>query len=437
MLDIKFIRKNQKQVKKAVKNKNLSVDIDKLLLLDEEKRGLLLKIDKLRAERNEIAKVGKNKKPSKKLITQGKKIKKNILKIESKLNKIENNYNNLIYLVPNLYSNDTPIGHDESDNKIIKQYGKIPKFDFKVKNHMELGILHNIIDTKKSSIISGARFDYLFNDAVKLQFAIIQFVIDTLTDKEIIKKLANKVGNPFDKTFVPVITPVIVKSEIMKKMDRFDPLDDRYYLEQDDSLLVGSAEHALGPLHINEIIEEKNLPIRYLGYSTAFRREAGTYGKDMNGILRRHQFDKLEMESFIQPEYGLVEQNLIIAIQEYLTQQLEIPYQLVLKCTGDMGKQDFRAIDVECWMPGQNKYRETHTSDYMTDFQSRRLNTKYRTKNNKKKLVHMNDATAFAIGRILIAILENYQQKDSSIIVPKVLRKWVGKDVIKKSRKNV
>ncbi|MEA2089114.1 MAG: serine--tRNA ligase [Patescibacteria group bacterium] len=430
MLDIKFIRENKKQVKKALKNKNLNVDIDKLLALDKERRGLLVKIDGLRAERNELAKAGK--KPSKKQIEQGKKIKEKILKIEKQLNKIEDDYNNLIYLVPNLYSDDTPVGRDESDNKIIKQYGKIPKFDFKVKDHMELGILHNIIDTKKSAVISGTRFNYLFGDAVMLQFALVQFVINVLTDKKIIKKLANQVGNPFDKPFIPVITPVIVKSEIMKKMDRFDPIDDRYYLKDDDSLLVGSAEHALGPLHINELMQEKDLPIRYVGYSTAFRREAGTYGKDTNGILRRHQFDKLEMESFIQPEYGLVEQDLIIAIQEYLTQQLKISYQLVLKCAGDMGKQDFRAVDIECWMPGQNKYRETHTSDYMTDFQSRRLNIKYKTKNNEKKLVHMNDATAFAIGRILIAIMENYQQKDGSIVVPEVLRKWVRKDIIKK-----
>ena len=258
-----------------------------------------------------------------------------------------------------------------------------------------------------------------------LQFALIQFIMAALTDRKIIKQLADKVGNPFDKPFTPVLLPVMVKSEVMKKMDRFDPLGDRYYLEQDEVLLIGSAEHTLGPIHMNEIIKEKDLPIRYIGYSTAFRREAGSYGKDMAGILRRHQFDKAEMETFVQAEYGQLEQNLIVAIQEYLLQRLNIPYQVVAVCSGDMGKPDFRQIDIECWMPGQNKYRETHTSDYMTDFQSRRLNIKYKTKTGDKKFVHMNDATAFAMGRILIAIIENYQQKDGSIIIPEVLRKYM------------
>jgi len=259
-----------------------------------------------------------------------------------------------------------------------------------------------------------------------MQFAIIQFVFNTLTDKKIIGKLAKKTDNPFDKPFIPVLPPVIARAEIMKKMDRFDPIDDRYYLEQDDSLLIGSAEHTLGPLYMNEVIPEKDLPIRYIGYSTAFRREAGTYGKDATGILRRHQFDKAEMESFIQPEYGQVEQNLIVAIQEYLVQQLEIPYQVVILCTGDMGSPDFRQIDIECWMPGQNTYRETHTSDYMTDYQARRLNTRIKRKDGKLEFAYMNDATAMAIGRILIAIIENYQQEDGSIKVPKVLHKYMN-----------
>lgn len=327
--------------------------------------------------------------------------------------------------MPNLISKDTPIGPDESGNKVIRKFGEPAKFKFKPKDHMELGILLGIIETEKSAKISGARFNYLFSGAVLLQFALIQFVFDTLTNEKIIKQLAKKVGNPSNKPFTPVIPPVIAKSEIMKKMDRFEPLEDRYYLEQDDSLLIGSAEHTLGPLHMNEVIDEKNLPIRYIGYSTAFRREAGTYGKDATGILRRHQFDKAEMESFTAPEHGLSEQNLIVAIQEYLVQQLEIPHQVVAICSGDMGKPDFRQIDIECWMPGQNKYRETHTSDYMTDYQARRLNIKYQAKGGKKEYVHMNDATAFAMGRILIAILENYQQEDGSVVVPKALRKYM------------
>ena len=436
MLDIKFIRENADKVKQAAKNKNNKVDIDHLLKLNEEKRGLQVEIDELRAKRNELAKRNKNGKPTDGQIKQGRTLKTEVSDKEEKLKKIDEEYKKLIYSVPNLISEDTPIGPDESGNKVIRKFNKPAKFKFKTKDHMELGILLGIIETEKSAQISGARFNYLFGGAVLLQFALIQFVFDTLTNEKIIKKLAKKVGNPSSKPFTPVIPPVMAKSEIMKKMDRFEPLEDRYYLEQDDSLLIGSSEHTLGPLHMNEVIDKKNPPIRYIGYSTAFRREAGTYGKDATGIIRRHQFDKAAMESFTSPEHGLAEQNLIVAIQEYLMQQLEIPHQIVSICSGDMGKPDFRQIDIECWMPGQNKYRETHTSDYMTDYQARRLNIKYKTKEGKKEFVHMNDATAFAMGRILIAILENYQQEDGSVVVPEVLRKYMPGNIkiIKKDK---
>ena len=231
-----------------------------------------------------------------------------------------------------------------------------------------------------------------------------------------------------------MVPPVMIRPEIFKKMARLSEADkeERYYFPKDDVYLVGSAEHTLGPLHMDEVFNEEDLPIRYLGFSTSFRREAGTYGKDLRGILRVHQFDKLEVESFTTSENSLTEQNFIIALQEYLVRSLKIPYQLVILCTGDMGAPDARQIDLECWMPGQEKYRETHTSDLMTDFQARRLNTKVRRKGGKTEFVHMNDATAFAIGRILIAIFENYQQKNGSIKVPKVLQKYCGfKEIVR------
>jgi len=223
----------------------------------------------------------------------------------------------------------------------------------------------------------------------------------------------------------------MMRPSVMKKMDRLDPVEERYLIKDNDLVLVGSAEHTLGPLHMDEMLNEEDLPIRYIGYSTAFRSEAGSYGKDVRGILRAHQFDKLEMETYVPVEYGEVEQKFIVAIQEYLIQKLGIPYQLIQICTGDTGKPDYNQFDIESWIPSQGKYRETHTSDYMTDFQSRRLNIKYKTKDGDKKFVYMNDATAFAIGRILIAILENYQQKDGSVKVPDVLQAYVGKEVIK------
>src|SRR3989344_4482488 len=381
MLDINLIRKNSGLVKKEIAKKNADPKlVDDFLALDEEWRKLTKEIDDLRAEQKKLG--GERK------IKEATAIKGKIQSLEQDLRQIEKNREEILWQIPNLPSEDTPVGKDESENKVLRKWGEPRQFsakggsasggDFKPKDHIELGILLNLIDTERAAKISGARFNYLFGGAVLLQFALIQFALETLTNKKIIKGLVDKVGNPFDKPFTPVIPPVIAKAHIMKKMDRFDPVEDRYYLEKEDAVLIGSAEHTLGPLHMDEIIDEKDLPLRYIGYSTAFRREAGSYGKDTAGILRRHQFDKAEMETFIQPEYGLLEQDFIVAIQEYLVQQLDIPYQLIIKCTADMGKPDSRAIDVECWMPGQDKYRETHTSDYMTDYQSRRLNTKVR-----------------------------------------------------------
>lgn len=207
-------------------------------------------------------------------------------------------------------------------------------------------------------------------------------------------------------------------------MARLEPKDERYYVQSDDLYLVGSAEHTLGPLHMDKVLKEEELPVRYIGYSTAFRREAGSYGKDMKGILRVHQFDKLEMESFSLPEDSVNEQNFFVAIQEYLMQELKVPYRVVQICTGDMGGPDARQIDIECWMPGQNRYRETHTSDLMTDYQARRLNTKVKRKNGTE-FVHMNDATAIAVGRTIIAIMENYQTENGTVKIPKALQKYM------------
>ena len=426
MLDIKFIRDHQKKITQAAKNKNIKINLDQLFRLDEERRKIQAKVGEIRNAKNKWADSFKSKKPSGEELAQGKKIKSDIVSFENELEEVSREYTKLLYQLPNIVSDDTPIGPDETGNKVLKKVGDIPKFDFPIKDHMELGRLHKIIDTEKSTAVSGLRFNYLFGEAALLQFAIVQFVLETLTDQKIITALAKKTGNPSAKTFIPVIPPVLAKADIMKKMDRFDPIDDRYYLQQDDALLVGSAEHTMGPLHLNEIIKAENLPIRYIGYSTAFRREAGAAGKDSTGILRRHQFDKLEIESFTLPEHGLLEQEFIVAVQEYLVEKLEIPYQVVLKCTGDIGgKADFRAVDIECYLPGQGKYRETHTADYMTDFQARRLNTKYKTKDGQKDFVHMNDATAFAIGRTLIALMENHQQADGSIKIPKALHKYM------------
>lgn len=435
MLDIKFIRENKEKVKEAAKNKNIKVDIDELLKLDEERRGLKKKIDDSRTERNKLAKNVKTSRPDEKTLAEGKKLKEQIAGLEKEYNEIEEKYNKLIFAVPNVYSDDTPIGPDESGNKVIKQVGKIPNFKFKPKEHWQLGEELDVIDMARGVKVSGTRFGYLKGELAILEFALVQYAFSVMTDEKILAEIIKDnhleiEANPF----IPVVPPVMIKPEVFQKMARLEPKEDKYYIPNDDLFLIGSAEHTLGSMHLDETLLEKDLPIRYVGFSTAFRREAGSYSKDLKGILRVHQFDKVEMESFTLPEKGILEQNFFVAIQEYLMQSLKIPYQVVAICSGDMGTPDIRQIDIEAWLPGQNKYRETHTSDYMSDYQARRLGTKVRRQDGRSEFAHMNDATVFALSRTPIAIMENYQQADSSIIIPEVLRKYMpgGLKVISK-----
>lgn len=435
MLDIKFIRENIDRVKASVISKNLSgkVDVDLVLKLDDEMKALSQEADVLRQEKNKIDSEMKKNPPEedkKKLIASGTDIKNKLKVLEENLNLKQAELLENMQKLPNVTSPKMPVGKNEDENVSVRTWGEIPKFDFAPLDHVELGKRLKIIDVEKTGDISGSRFYYFLNEAVLMQFGIIQLVFEALTNPAVLSELAKKVGSNSNKTFIPVIPPVMIKPEVMKQMDRLDPIDERYVLKNDDLVLVGSAEHTLGPLHMNEILDESQLPIRYIGYSTAFRREAGSHGKDVRGIFRVHQFDKLEMESFTTVEQGELEQDFIVAIQEYLVQQLELPYQVIQICTGDSGKPDYNQYDIECWMPSHNRYRETHTSDYMTDYQARRLNIKYKLKNGEKNFVHMNDATAFALSRTMLAIVENYQQKDGSVVVPKALRKYVGKDII-------
>ncbi len=438
MLDIKFIRENPEIIKKAVQDRQMSKSLDTgaFLALDKEYSELLKRVEIKRTLKNQltqdIAKVAAE--ARQKLIEEATHIKDDLAILEKELDAKKTMLDDLLLKIPNLIEAGVPYGVDDSENVSIKKHGESRKFAFTPKDHLDLGKELDLIDVDTAAEVSGARFTYLKNEAAFLQFALVQLVFKTVTDQKLIKKLAAKVGNPFDNTFVPIIPPVIIKPDVMKKMARLDPIEERYYIPSDDAVLVGSAEHTLGPMHINKTFKYADLPIRYIGYSSAFRREAGSYGKDVRGILRLHQFDKLEMETFVPQEFGMQEQDLLVEIQEYLLQQLEIPYQVVAVCTGDIGKPDYRQIDLECWVPTQNKYRETHSADYVTDYQSRRLNTRYEDKDGSKKFVYMNDATALAIGRTLIAILENYQQEDGSVKIPKVLQNYVGKKEIRKPK---
>jgi seryl-tRNA synthetase len=427
MLDLKFIQENQDLIKQNIKNRNLEIDVDKLVALGEEKNTLLQKVEKFRAERNQKSKS----KPTEEEIVAIRKMGEELNMLETSLKSKNEELEELLMKIPNIVHESVPAGKDETENKIIKTWGEPKKFTFTPKEHWELGEKLDVINTAKAGEVSGPRFAYIKGRLALLEFALVQFVFSSLTDESVLQQIIDKNNlKVSSKPFIPVIPPVFIKPEVMQQMGRLEPKEERYHIVSDDQYLVGSAEHTLGPMHMNEILKSTDLPVRYIGFSTAFRREAGSYGKDTKGIFRLHQFDKMEMESFALPETSLEEQDFIMAIQEYLMQSLGIPYRLVLKCTGDMGLPDFREVDVEAWMPGQGKYRETHTSDLMTDFQSRRLNIRYKTESGKTEFVHMNDATALAMSRAPVAIMENYQLEDGHISVPEVLRKYTGFDII-------
>ena len=422
MLDIKLIRENSDIVKKGIVKKNANPKlVDDFLVIDQKWREFVKKIDDARAKQKDLS--------EKRKIEEAKGVKTQIQIWEEELKTIETDRTDLLYIIPNLPADDVPVGKDESKNVVLRKWGNLSKFNFAPQDHLQIGESLDIIDVKKAGEIAGSRFYYLKGAAALLEYALVNWVFSRLSNPKFTQKIAKKISPKFPGTpFIPVVPPVMIKPEVYIKMARLDPGQEveKFFISRDNLYLVGSAEHTLGPLHMDEIIDEAKFPIRYLGFSTAFRREAGSYGKDVRGILRAHQFDKLEMETFSLPGLSMQEQNFIVAIQEALMRELKMPYRVVEICTGDMGGPDVRQIDIETWMPGQNKYRETHTSDFMADYQSRRLNTKVRFKDGKIEFVHMNDATAFAIGRIIIAILENYQRKDGSVKIPEVLQKYMG-----------
>ncbi len=422
MLDIKFIRENVEAVKTACKNKNIVVDVDAFLELDKQARAFQLEIENLRAEKNKLGKEDQEK---------GRELKEKLKALEENFTVANEKRLDLHKKIPNIPAQDVPVGKTENENQIIKTVGKKPVFNFEIKNHWQLGQDLDLIDKERATKVTGARFAYLKGPLVQLHWAVIQFGISVLTDEKTLTKIAKNAKLKVNtKPFIPVLPPLMIKTEPYDAMDRLEPREERYKIEGEDLWLQGSAEHVLGTMHMDEILKEEAFPIRYVGYATSFRKEAGTYGKDMEGIIRMHQFDKLEMESLTTAENSLAEHHFMVAIQEYLMAQLGLPYEVILKCTADIGKPNARGVDINVWLPGQNKYRETHTADYMTDYQARRLQTRVRRRTGATELVHTNDATAFS-QRPLIAILENNQQKDGSIKIPKVLQKYTGFKLIK------
>jgi len=427
MLDIRFIRENSEAVQINAKNKGYDVDVTSLLQLDSARRELQTQIDDLRAKRNDIVAQTKGGRPTDELIAQGKAIKDQLFGVEEKFKEVDVNFMTLLKKVPNMALASVSVGSTEDENVVTKTVGSPKQFGFKPRNHADIAIERGWIDKERAAKVVGSRFAYIKGDLVKLQMSIVQFVINTLSDEEKIAEIAKNAGlDVSTKPLTPILPPLMIRTDMYDSMDRLEPRDERYKIEGDDLWLQGSAEHVLGSMHADEIFNESDLPLRYLGYATSFRREAGTYGKDMEGIFRMHQFDKLEMESFTTADDGHKEHLLFVAIQEYLLTQLGLPYRVLEKCTFDIGKPNACGVDMETWLPGQDKYRETHTADYMTDYQARRLNTRVRRESGNLELIHTNDATAFAVGRIMIAIIENGQTVDGKVNVPGALQPYLG-----------
>lgn len=410
MLDTKFIREHPEVVKKAAQDKAYDVDINHLLEVDRKYRELQLLVQKLREQRNQLAK--------EKNIEEGKKLKGKLDKEEYTLRAVEGELQELLLKVPNLPKDDVKVGKDESENEVVREHGKPKKFNFSPKDHLDLGELLDIIDVKRAAKVSGTRFAYFKNDGVFLENALIQLAFDILV----------KEG------FTPVIPPLLMKRDVMRGLGYMEHADeDMFHIPKDDLVLIGTAEHALVAMHKDELLAKKDLPKRYVGFSSAFRREAGSYGKDTRGILRVHQFDKVEMVSFVAQQDDDKEHEYLLSLEEKLFQLLEIPYRVVKMCTGDLGFPTARKYDIEAWIPSQHTYREVTSASTTTDFQARRLNIKY-LDGSEKKYAHILNATAFAIGRTIIAILENYQQEGGFVVVPEVLQKYLGKTVLEPQR---
>lgn len=418
MLDINFIRENKDTVLAGLKKKYSSIDasfIDKLLELDQERRQIQQEADNLRAQKNEASKEiaqldGEAKQAA---IAKMGTVSEQEKTLSQKLGEVEAELKDMHLQIPNLPDADVPEG-TEDDNKPFKTVGEPTQFDFEPRDHVELGKMLDIIDIDSAQESSGARFYYLKNEAVLMQFALVQFVMQKL----------------ISNNFIPVMPPVLVREEAMYATGFF-PADrnEIYHVnpEDDNLFLVGTSEVPLTMLHANKVLDsEEKLPLRYFGYSSCFRREAGSYGKDTRGILRVHQFEKLEMFSFCHPDKSEEEHELIREIEESIFTELGIPYQVVNICAGDLGMPATKKYDIEAWVPTQEKYREVTSCSNYREYTARRAKIRYKDNDGKTQFMHTLNGTAFASTRTIIAIIENYQQADGSVIIPEVLRPYMG-----------
>jgi len=411
MIDIEKIRKDSDSVitnleKRGVEKKS----IKKLMKLDNDWREKTEEVEKLRAKQKEQGQQLKSEEQEnrEKKISDMKKLSEEISRRQKELSGLSEKRNKAWRGLPNLVFEDVPVG-GENDFELLRTVPEnIPEFGFTPKSYLELCSPH-LVDVERAAKVSGSRFVYLKGQVARLQMALVSYVFDLLMNEK----------------FTPILPPVMVREEAMGGMGYLDVHADEIYKTQDDLYLVGTSEQSLGPLHMDEIIDEEDLPLRYVGYSSCFRREVGSHGKDVKGMLRVHQFDKAEMFSFSHPDNSEAEHNYFLELEERIMGSLNLPYRVIKLASQDLGWPSAKTFDIETWMPSENKYRETHSTSNTTDYQARRLNIRYRKADGQVEKLHMLNGTAIALGRILIALIENHQQADGSVKIPEVLHKYL------------
>ena len=420
MLDPKILRENSDKIRKMLNDRNVDFPLDELIKLDKERREFIIKTDELRKKKNEISiEIAKRKKTNQdatSLIEQMQEASQTLSNLETVQTQTESSYTKLALTIPNLVDESVPIGKDDTSNKEIKKWGKVPQFDFKVRDHIDISQSLDLVDLERAAKVAGARFYYLKNDLVKLNQALIQYALDFLSEKK----------------YIPIQTPYLINRAAMEgAIIAHDFEDVIYKIEGDDLYLIGTSEHAVASMHSDEILEGKILPLRYAGVSPCFRKEAGAHGRDQKGIFRVHQFEKVEQFIFSRPEESWKEHEQMLSNVEEFYQKLEMPYRIMMLSSGDLGKISAKTYDLEAWMAGQNSYREIVSCSNCLDFQARRLKIRFRDRtNDQPQYVHTLNSTLVATTRTLVALMENFQTKDGHISIPKVLQKYVNKNTI-------
>jgi seryl-tRNA synthetase len=423
MLDLRYMRDNIEFLKEMLKNRNTTVDLDDFEQLDAERRDLLVEVEALKHKRNnvsqEVGKLKREKKDASHIISEMGEVSSKIKELDSKLSEIDEKLQYYQMTTPNVYHESTPVGKDEEDNILVRKWGEPTKFEYEAKNHWELGEDLNILDFERGAKLGGARFTLYRGLGARMERALINFMLDLHTGEH---------------GYTEHITPLLVRREICEGTGQLPKFEDDMYKTTDEMFLISTSEITLTNIHRKEILEEGDLPKYYTAYSPCFRREAGSYGRDVKGLIRQHQFNKVEMVKITTPETSDNELEKMVVNAETVLQKLGLPYRVVQLCTGDIGFSAVKTYDLEVWLPGQDKYREISSCSSCGEFQARRMGLKYRPEGTKKsEFVNTLNGSGLAVGRALLAIMENYQQEDGSIVVPEVLRPYMGGiDVIKK-----